>query len=97
MKPEQPFDTFRTDLEERWIAFLDERRASLDAACKTGIQLIEQSFRAADVRSPEEGRRLMEDLGRTLFAAFRAEAEAQGRDHHRWSGPLFETARAGQV
>src|SRR6185369_11724159 len=67
-----PSNEAAKNLQRRWIELLDKQRESLDVACKAGIRMIEQSFRTSDAKSPEDHRRLVEDLWRTLFETFKA-------------------------
>ena len=75
--------------QKRWLALgielLNKHRASLDGTYAAGIQLIEQSFGAAEAKSPEDYRRLTEDLWRKLFDTYKNQAEAQFEAFKSWS------------
>ena len=75
--------------QKRWLALgielLDKHRTSLDGTYAAGIQLIEQSFGAAEAKSPEEYRRLTEELWRKLFDSYKSQAEAQFEAFKDWS------------
>jgi hypothetical protein len=77
------------NLQKRWLALgvelLNKHRASLDSTYAAGIQLIEQSFGAAEAKSPEEYRRLTEELWRRLFDTYKSQAEAQFEAFKNWS------------
>jgi hypothetical protein len=70
--------------QKRWIdlgvEMLNKHREALDATYKAGIELIQQTFNVGEARSPEDYRRLMEDLWRKLFDLQKQQAENQFRD-----------------
>jgi hypothetical protein len=84
-------------VQKRWLALgielLNKHRASLDGTYAAGIQLIEQSFGAAEAKSPEEYRRLTEDLWRKLFATYKSQAEAQFDAFKNWSTKSAEAVQ----
>ena len=77
------------NVQKRWLSLgielLNKHRASLDSTYAAGIQLIEQSFGAAGARSPEEYRRMTEELWRKLFDTYKSQAEAQFEALKDWS------------
>jgi len=77
------------NVQKRWLALgvelLNKHRASLDSTYAAGIELIEESFGAAGARSPEEYRRMTEELWRKLFDTYRSQAEAQFEAFKDWS------------
>jgi hypothetical protein len=83
--------------QKRWVdqtvEMLNRHRESLDAAYKSGIQIIEQSFRVSEARSPEDYRRMTEDLWRKLLDTFKDQYETQARDFQRWAERSFESAQ----
>ena len=85
------------DVQKRWLALgldlLTKHRASLDSTYAAGIQLIEQSFGAAGARSPEEYRRMTEELWRKLFDTYRSQAEAQFEALKDWSTKSAEAVQ----
>jgi hypothetical protein len=84
-------------LQKRWLALgielLNKHRASLDGTYAAGIQLIEQSFGAAEAKSPEEYRRLTEDLWRKLFDTYKSQSEAQFDAFKNWSTKSAEAVQ----
>jgi hypothetical protein len=84
-------------VQKRWLALgielLDRHRTSLDGTYAAGIQLIERSFGAAEAKSPEEYRRLTEDLWRKLFDTYKSQAEAQFDAFKNWSTKSAEAVR----
>ena len=77
------------NMQKRWleltVEMLNRHRESLDTMYKSGIQLIEQSFRLSEVKSSDEYRRLMEDMWRKLFDTLKDQSENQFRDFQKWS------------
>jgi hypothetical protein len=73
-----------TDVQKRWLEgtseALNKHRALLDAAYKSGIDVIEHTFRFTEARSPEDYRRLVEELWRKLTDTFKAQSESQYRE-----------------
>ena len=84
-------------VQKRWLALgvelLNKHRASLDGTYSAGIQLIEQSFGTAEAKSPEEYRRLTEDLWRKLFDTYKSQAEAQFDAFKNWSTKSAEAVQ----
>jgi len=84
-------------VQKRWLALgielLNKHRASLDSTYAAGIQLIEQSVGAAEAKSPEEYRRLTEDLWRKLFDTYKNQAEAQFDAFKNWSTKSAEAVQ----
>ena len=72
------------------IETLHKHRESLDAAYRSGIRLIEQAYRYSDAKSPEEVRRVGEDLWRQLFDLVKQQSDAQMRDFQSWAGRSIE-------
>jgi phosphate uptake regulator len=72
------------DFQKRWQEFATEtlrkHSEALDATYKSGIQLIEQSFRVSDTDSPEEQRRMVEELWSQLFRSMKEQSESQSRE-----------------
>ena len=85
------------NLQRRWLALsielLNKHRASLDSTYAAGIQLIEQSFGAAGAKSPDEYRRMTEELWRKLFDTYRSQAEAQFEALKDWSTKSAEAVQ----
>lgn len=66
--------------QEATSELLGKHRSLVDSSYRSGIELIEQTFRVAEARSPEDYRRLVEDLWRKLTDTFKAQTESQARD-----------------
>lgn len=79
--------------QKQVIDLLNKQREALDSAFKTGIQLIEQSFRASEAKSPDDYRKTMEDLWRGLIDNFKTQTESQYKEFQKWSEKSFETAQ----
>ncbi len=71
-------------LQKRWIECiancLNQHRESIDSMYKSGIQLIEQAFRVSEAKTPDEYRRLVEELWRTMFEISKNQSETQLRE-----------------
>jgi hypothetical protein len=68
----------------RWLEAVTEalnhHRELVDSTYKSGIQLIEQSFRATSAQSPQDFQRMVEDLWHKLSDGFKEQTEAQIRE-----------------
>jgi hypothetical protein len=88
---------FSATFQKRWvdltIDLLNKHRASIDAAYKSGIQLIERAFRATDARSPEDYRDMVEDVWRQVFDTIRTQSESQMREFQKWADESFDTQK----
>lgn len=75
---------FGRDFQKRWQTLatdsLRKHSEALDATYKSGIQIIEQTFRVSDSDSPEEQRRMVEELWGKLFKTMKEQAESQFRE-----------------
>jgi hypothetical protein len=71
-------------LHEQWLKSLGEtlnrQRDLLESSYRKGAQLIEQASRTAEVKSPEDYRRLTEDLWRSFSETLKEQADANVRD-----------------
>jgi predicted solute-binding protein len=72
--------TFQKRWQDLATDSLKRHREVLDATYKSGIQAIEQTFRASEATSPEEQRRIVEDLWRKLFDTMKEHSESQFRE-----------------
>jgi hypothetical protein len=85
------------NVQKKWVELgvelLDKHRTSLDSTYSAGIQLIEQAFRATDARSPDDYRRLTEELWRKLFETYKSQSEAQWSAFQHWSAKSAEAVR----
>ena len=72
------------DVQKRWqeaaTEALNKHRSLLDTTYKSSIDLLEQSFRFSEARSPEDLRRLSEEFWRKLTETFKAQSESQYRE-----------------
>ena len=95
-----PGEAGRT-LQRRWIELavdmLNKHRQSLDSTYAAGIQIIEQTFRASDAKSPEDYRHLTEDLWRKLFETFKSQSEAQFSAFQHWSQKSAEVVQDARL
>lgn len=70
-----------SEFHKRWVesatSTLTRQRELLDTACRTGVQFIEQAARISDARSPDDFRKLVEELWRKVFQNLKDQSEAQ--------------------
>lgn len=66
--------------QEQTSEALNKHRALVDSSYRSGIDVIEQTFRVSEARSPEDYRQLVEDLWRKLTDSFKLQTETQARD-----------------
>ena len=70
--------------QKRWAEFaiesLHKHRESLDATFRSGIQLIQQTFRVSDAKSSEDYQRIGEELMKKLFEVVKEQSESQLRE-----------------
>ena len=70
--------------QKRWIEFmtdsLNKQRESLDSMYKSGIQVIEQAFRISEAKSPDDYRRMVEELWRKMAEISKDQSETQIRE-----------------
>lgn len=85
------------NVQKKWVELgvelLDKHRASLDSTYAAGIQLIEQAFHTTEAKSPEDYRRLAEELWRKLFDTYKSQSEAQWNAFQQWSTKSAEVVR----
>jgi hypothetical protein len=71
-------------LQKRWIEFLtdslNKQRESYDSLHKAGIQLMEQTYHLSEAKTPDEYRRMAEELGRKVLTLYKDQSESQLRD-----------------
>jgi hypothetical protein len=93
-------DWVRT-FQKRWIDFetglLNKHRESLDTMYKSGIHFIEQSFRLTEAKSPEDYRRMVEELWRKVFTVYKDQSESQLRDFQKAVEEWFEMVPKAKV
>ena len=92
--------TDRAEVQKRWLEFasdtLNKQRALLDSLYRSGIELIEHAFRVTEAKSPEDYRRLVEELWRKLSDSFKAQSEAQLREFQDATAKWLERAQVGK-
>ena len=84
--------------QKRWAEFaiesLNKHRESLDSTYRSGIQLIEKTFRVSDVKSSADYQRIVEELWQKLLDVFKEQSESQVRELQTWAAKSFEMQRA---
>lgn len=73
-------EAFQRRWAESATEALNKHRQLVDATYKSGIELIEQTFRVSEARSLGENRRLVEELWRRLSDTYKSQTEAQFRE-----------------
>ena len=70
--------------QKRWLEAatesLNKHRELLDSAYKAGIDMIEQTFRVTEAKSPDDYRRLVEELWRKFAETIKEQSENQFRE-----------------
>jgi hypothetical protein len=74
------------------IEALNKHRESLEGTYRSSIQVLEQAFRVSEARSPDDARRMVEELWRNVMAIMKEQSESQFREMMRWTEKLFEAA-----
>ena len=86
-------------LQKQWLASLGEtlnrQRELLDSSYRKGAQLIEQASQVSEVKSPEDYRRLAEELWRSFSESLKDQAEANVRDFQKATQRWLEVASQG--
>ncbi len=71
-------------LQKKWLDqvtnTLNKHRETLDTQYKAGIRAIEDAFHVTEAKTPEEYRKMTEDLWRKSFETLKTNAETQVRD-----------------
>jgi hypothetical protein len=87
--------------QKRWLELslemLNRHREAVDGIYRSGIQMIEQTFQVSEAKSPDDYRRMVEDLWRKLFDLQKQQSESQFRDFQTFyekSAALVQDARA---
>ena len=86
----------QTKTIELIVEMLSRQRESLDASYRSFIQLVEQTTRISEAKSPEQARVLVEDLWRRWFETLKTQSESQFRDIHTWTDKYLNIARSAQ-
>jgi hypothetical protein len=70
--------------QKRWLEtvteLMNKHRESLDSQYKAGIKAIEEAFKVTEAKSPDDYRRLTEELWRRGFDSVKSSTESQLRD-----------------
>ena len=86
-------------LQKQWLESLGDtlnrQRELLDSSYRKGAQLIEQASRVSDVKSPEDYRRLAEELWRSFTETLKDQAEANVRDFQKAAQRWVDIAPQG--
>jgi hypothetical protein len=86
-------------LSKQWLESLGEtlnrQRELLDSSYRKGAQLIEQASHVSDVKSPEDYRRLAEELWRSFSETLKDQAEANVRDFQKATQRWLDVASRG--
>jgi hypothetical protein len=84
---------------QRWLESateaLNKHRELLDSNYRSGIQVIDQTFRVTEAKSPEDYRRLVEELWSKLSETFKSQSEAQFREFQAATERWIEIAKNG--
>jgi hypothetical protein len=76
-------------IQKRWIDLtlgsLGKQRETFESARKAGLELIEQTFRSTEAKSPEDYRRVSEELWRKLMEVIKTQSESQLREFLNWT------------
>jgi hypothetical protein len=85
-----------TSAQRKWAEtvteMLNKHRETLDAQYKAGIRTIEDAFRVAEAKDPQQFRRLTEELWRQSFECLRTVVESQMRDVQSAMQKFYEVA-----
>jgi hypothetical protein len=89
-------ESFQKQWTESVTALLTKHCAALDAQYRAGIQVIEETLRTSEAKSPEEFRKLTEELWRKSFDVLTKTIENQIRDFQaaveKWSEMMMGVA-----
>jgi hypothetical protein len=82
--------------QKRWLEsvteIMNQHREKLDAQYKAGIAAIEDAFRVTEAKTPEDYRRMTEDLWKKSFETLKSSAETQIQDFQKAVEKWFELA-----
>jgi len=82
-------------LGETVTEMLNQHRETLDAQYRAGITAIEDAFRVAEAKDPEQFRKLTEELWRHSYECLKNLAESQMRDLQAVTQKWFDLASQG--
>jgi hypothetical protein len=89
--------TFQKRCLELAVEILNRQRESVDTIYKSMVHLLEQTSRISEARSPDEYRRLVEDVWRDWFESMKSQSETQFRDVQSWAGKSLEIVKSAQA
>jgi hypothetical protein len=92
--PEQ-VGTIQKKLGETITEMLNKHRETLDAQYRAGIKAIEDAFRVAEAKDPQQFRKLTEELWRHNYECLKSLAESQMRDIQAVTQKWFDLASQG--
>jgi len=83
--------------QKRWlemiIDLLNKHRESLDSLYRSSIQILEQTFQVTEARSPDDYRRLTEEVWRKVFEVMKNQSDATFRDFRSFAEKSFDMAQ----
>jgi hypothetical protein len=87
--------------QKRWFEtvtdLMNRHRESLDAQYRAGIKVLEETSKVADAKSPDDYRRLTEELWRKGFENFKSSTETQIRDFQAAVQKWFELMARAKI
>jgi hypothetical protein len=81
---------FQKQWHESVTEFMTKHREKLDAQYKTGISAIEDAFRVTEAKTPEEYRKMTEELWSKSLETLKSSAETQVHDFEKAVEKWFE-------
>lgn len=79
------------------VEILNRQRESIEALYKSVISLLERSAQISEAKSPEDYRRVTEELWKKWFETVTSQSETQLRDLQNFAGLSLEIARGAQA
>jgi hypothetical protein len=87
--------------QKRWLEsvteLMNKHRETVDAQYKAGIRAIEDALRVGDAKTPDDYRRISEDIWRKSFDNLKSSAETQARDFQAAVEKWFELIAKAKV
>jgi len=98
--PTAPGGDWSQGRQKRWlemiIQLLDKHREALDSLYRSGIQILEQTFHVTEARSPDDYRRLTEEVWRKVFEVMKTQSDMSFRDFRTFAEKSFDMAQNAQ-
>ena len=86
--------------QKRWLQSAvdawDRHRELLDSTARAGLQFIDQSAHISDAKSPDDHRRMLEELWRNMFEVLKVQSDAQFAELKKTSQNFLEMAQGPQ-